>query len=366
MISILICSCSSDDDSENHVGEVTLEINASELNSLSDTDLVALRGSLFNENGKSIDYNKIEWFSNIDGNLENSFFQGKYFFSANQHTLSCEVTLSNNEVITQSVQISVTDDPRGKWNLGKTYNGSGSDFYTPDDLVLETPNFFIFSNTTDPARRLYISEYAESSLSELKSLFNSSSFNFNGKVHIGHHKDDGRGFVGTHPHFSMFVGMPENGFVPLSNDEWNFNREGIKHELMHLVELSYLVSSPTEFTSHRWFWEGIAVLVSNGTRYTTLDELVDWQNTNGGNPISIQEQPTGTSSSDGDYYPLFGLSVAYLVDANGLNTSYQDIIEMYLAIQQGATFESAFNAQFGLTVNAYESNYFSIMQNYLK
>ncbi|MBL4605447.1 MAG: hypothetical protein JKY02_07275 [Flavobacteriaceae bacterium] len=362
-------SCSKDDsndlsDVSTDLSNVTVEINTLELNHLLDTNLIDLEASLINEEGNTINYSEIKWFSDIDGNLENSRFQGKYFLSANEHTLSCEIKL-NTTIVTQSIQINVADDPRGDWSLGVIYNGAGSDFYTPDALVLETPNFKIFSNTIDPLKRLYISEYAEQSLAELKSLFNVNSFDFNGKIYIGHDKDDGRGFISTQPHFSMFIGMPENGFTPL-NGGWNFNIEGIKHELMHLVELSYLLPSPTEFTSHRWFWEGIAVLVSNGPRYRTIDQLITWQNTNGGNPISIQNQPNGTSSSDGDYYPMFGLSVAYLVDSNGLGKSYNDIIEMYEAIKLGATFESAFFSQFGITVQEYETNYFTIMENYLE
>ena len=357
----IICSCNKDDT----IGNVSLVIDTTNLDSLTDTNLIALGASLQDENGNAVGYSNISWYSDIDGDLANSFFQGKYFLSANTHMLTCSVT-RNGHVVTETIQVNVTDDPRGHWNLGIPYYGAGSDFYTPDALVLETPNFVIFSNTSDLLKRLHISEYAEDALSELRALFNVSSFNFNGKIHIGHHKDDGRGFVTTQPHFSMFVGMPENGFYTLPAGEWNGNREGIKHELMHLVELSYMLPSPSEFTSHRWFWEGIAVLVSNGERYTTLAELVDWQNNNGGNPISIQEQPNGTSSSDGAYYPMFGLSVAYLVDPNGLGKSYDNIINMYEAIKLGATFETAFYSEFDMTVQAYESNYFTIMENYLQ
>ena len=365
LIIVLFCTCNKDDDTIiEDLSGVSAEILTTNLEQLVDTDLLNLQVSLTNGAGNAVSYEEIKWFSDIDGDLEEHRFEDSYFLSANQHTLSCEIRLRNNSTITASAVIKVEDDPRGRWIVGIRYNAAGSDFYTPDLLVLETPNFRIFSNTSDPAKRLHISEFAEQSLSELRTLYNLDSFDFNGKVYIGHDKDDGRGFVSTYPHFSMFVGMPESGFIPL-NGGWNFNIEGIKHELMHLVELSYLLSSPSESTSHRWFWEGIAVLVSDGPRYKALTELQHWQDTNGGNPISIQSQPTGSSSSDGEYYPLFGLSVAYLVDPNGLGKTYEDVIKMYEAIQGGASFESAFLTQFGITVNQYKNNYFSIMENYL-
>lgn len=361
---IVLSSCSNDDQPNPDLSNLHAEIITAHLNDLSDTDLVNLQASLINGSGENINYSEINWFSDKDGDLENRRFQDSYFLSSNHHQIRCEIRLSNDVVITETIQLQVNDDARGNWNLDDAYHGAGSEFYTHDGLVLETTHFTIYSNTTDPLKRLYISEFAEQSLTELKTLYSVNSFDFRGKVLIGHDKDDGRGFIGTYPHFSMFVGMPESGFVPL-NGSWNFNIEGIKHELTHLVELSYLFSSPSEFTTNRWFWEGIAVLTSKGPRITTLAELTSWQNTNGGNPISIKDQPTGTSSSDGHYYPLFGLSAAYLVDPNGLGKSYGDIIEMYESIEQGASFESAFFSHFGITEDEYESNYFSIMENYL-
>ncbi len=359
----MVFACANDDEPNVDLNDTAIEILPSGLGEQLDTDLIELKVAVTNSAGGNIDYDEVNWTSSIDGDMENRRFEDLYFLSVGTHVITCEVSIGKAEVSKQ-LTVNVGDDPRGNWEIRNHYNGVGSDVYTPDKLVLNTPNFIIYSNTDDLTKRLIISEFAEQVLSELKELFNTSQFDFPGKVIIGHQKETGNGFIGTYPHFSMYVGMPESGFVPL-NGSWNFNIEGIKHELMHLVEISYIQGSRSEQTSHRWFWEGIAVLVSQGERFTTWDEVSQWRNQYGGNPISIQEQPTGTSSSDGHYYPLFGLSVAYLLDPNGLGKTYEDVIAMYQAIKDGLSFEAAFHNQFGMTVNEYETNYFDIIETYL-
>lgn len=365
LISSIFISCKEDDENAEDLSNVDLEILLNTSNEVLDTDLIDLDISLTNGPGSNVNYRTIKWTSDKDGALINSKFNNLYFLSADHHKITCEVTLSDNSVIAKSVELNVTDDPRGNWSLNSFYTGAGADIFTPDELVLETPNFIIYSNTEDPSKRLYASDYAEQGLRELKEVFNESDFNFEGKVTIGHNKDSGSGFISSYPSYSMYVGMPEDGFVPLSNT-WNFNREGIKHELMHLTELTFLKGSSSENTSHRWFWEGIAVYVSNGEIPSTWQEVTDWQNNTNGNPVSIQEQPTGNNSNDGDYYPMFGLSVKYLLHTDGQNKTYDDIKNLYNSIKEGATFEDAFQNHFGLTVTAYEANFFTLIQEFLQ
>jgi hypothetical protein len=68
----------------------------------------------------------------------------------------------------------------------------------------------------------------------------------------------------------------------------------------------------------------------------------------------------------GEYYPMFALTYAYLVDATqGHGASMADLRNLLQHMKDGDTFHDAFQQALGISVSYLEENYIEIMQEYL-
>ena len=66
------------------------------------------------------------------------------------------------------------------------------------------------------------------------------------------------------------------------------------------------------------------------------------------------------------YYPMFQLAVQYVVDPNGHGRSYVDLKNLFMDVSVGVPFETAFQNRLGISVQNYESQFFSLMNGYLQ
>ncbi len=156
-------------------------------------------------------------------------------------------------------------------------------------------------------------------------------------------------------------------------------RHTLEHELVHVVEAllkgrytgNVAVSDPRRMPT--WFSEGTAEALSGGTTGgapRTLDQ-VDGLIAEYGliNPISWRvDLPLSESvlrSYPHYYYPMAQLAVEYLLDADGLGRSPEDLAAVMLDMGDGASFASAFETHIGVSESDYETEFFARMDTYL-
>lgn len=177
------------------------------------------------------------------------------------------------------------------------------------------------------------------------------------------------------------------GLIVHAPDSPRYAREGytralydqlLRHELMHVLEY-YLVGQRGTYESvQKWFHEGIAT-VMGGTPPSAIRStatLHQWQQDmhaypGMGNPIAIRTGADYPSAIQNDavqlgrYYMAFELAVRYLLDPIGAGKTPADVKAMYLDIRNGMSFDDAFQAHMGLSVESYETDFFSLMEQYL-
>lgn len=156
-------------------------------------------------------------------------------------------------------------------------------------------------------------------------------------------------------------------------------RHTLHHELVHVVEAllkGRFVGDVPPGDLRRmpvWFSEGTAEALSNGTTAgapRTLDR-VDHLIAEYGriNPISWRiDLPLSESvlrSYSNYYYPMAQLAVEYLLAADGLGKSPEDLAAVMLDMGNDASFASAFETHIGISESEYEAQFFTLMDAYL-
>lgn len=145
----------------------------------------------------------------------------------------------------------------------------------------------------------------------------------------------------------------------------------MRHELTHVFQFS-LIDCPGNgewpYWLDIWFHEGQAVVV--GGRYTrpTLQQFRAWfSDPTHINPIRIHRyRDYPDVDRIGDYYQMFALTYAYLVDpAAGQGATMTDLRNLLQYIRDGDTFHDAFQRALGISVTYLEENYMDIMEEYL-
>jgi len=142
------------------------------------------------------------------------------------------------------------------------------------------------------------------------------------------------------------------------------------HELVHVLQ-NLLVGSTHSYSTHTWFEEGLAELVSGVDAERSiwtearLDQLIEkfgeW------NPIAIENDILPPIEKIGVqyFYPMFELTMRYLLDEAGLGRSLPDARDVFLAMHNGASFRSAFQTAFGVSVSELEAEYFVRIRQFL-
>lgn len=147
----------------------------------------------------------------------------------------------------------------------------------------------------------------------------------------------------------------------------------LKHELMHVV--GGILSNGIR--GDAWFIEGIAENVSDlsgmWSRVTSRSQVEDWMTrhqgtTYNGNPIAIHtyddiyaSNPHATAEWD----PYFELAVRYLLDPQGYGATWLDVKNIFLDMRQELTFGQAFFNRLGMSLDYYETNFFTLILDYL-
>jgi len=153
----------------------------------------------------------------------------------------------------------------------------------------------------------------------------------------------------------------------------------LKHELVHVVEAllkgrfvgDVAVSDPGRMPV--WFSEGTAEALSGGSTGgapRTLDQMnsliAKWGRIN---PIAWRVDLPLSELDPGEYpeyyYPMAQLAVEYILDADGLGGSPEDLAAVMFDMGDGVSFASAFEAHFGISESGYETQFFARMDTYL-
>lgn len=120
-----------------------------------------------------------------------------------------------------------------------------------------------------------------------------------------------------------------------------------------------------------WFREGQAIYMSGlgeAARVSTLDDFQAWiSDPDHVCPVSIHRwNDFPYENQSGQYYPMFGLAYAYLVDtAYGYGATISDIKQLFRLMAEGDTFEVAFAKALDMTVSYYDKHFYDLMEEYL-
>jgi hypothetical protein len=72
------------------------------------------------------------------------------------------------------------------------------------------------------------------------------------------------------------------------------------------------------------------------------------------------------NASYSEYYCIFATAYAYLIDTtNGYGATMEDIRELFQMMKDGYGFEEAFQMSFGISVEWYRENFYSLIEEYL-
>lgn len=154
-----------------------------------------------------------------------------------------------------------------------------------------------------------------------------------------------------------------------------------KHELVHVVESLLkgrdVATMPVRIRVHVWFSEGLAEAVTGGTSGGAIRDL-GYLNYLTGKYGQLSPIAFKTDSQVGDWstkeialacfeyhYPMYQLAVEYLMDADGLGKSPQDLISIFTDMTEGADFSTAFENRMGISLTDYEEQFFALMNDYL-
>ena len=120
-----------------------------------------------------------------------------------------------------------------------------------------------------------------------------------------------------------------------------------------------------------WFREGQAVHMSGAgpaIRISTLSEFYQWwQDETHVNPISIHRWTDYPDLDRGEeYYPMFGLAYAYLVDpVHGHGAGIADMRALFALMKERQPFADAFQGALGLSLSSFEADFYELMAAYL-
>ncbi len=267
---------------------------------------------------------------------------------------------------------------------GVHYGGSWTPYWpvlVHDGEPVETEHFIVFSNFSSADARLDLGTRADVLWPEILELYRVSPDAFtwlpsydSHKIHLfadyGQMAQSGLAYRDgaimraiDHPNYLMFY-TPES------------YRRVLKHEISHVVEFLLIGSSAYQQANSVWLREGAATYSGGaGSPVDTVDKLRTWRTNmanvpGAGNPIAIFTwtdfpQEIRDANRTIEYYPLFQLATRYLVDPLGLGKTMDDLTAMYDDLGDGVAFEDAFQANFGLSVQVYEADFFNRMEAFL-
>ncbi|MFC1725747.1 hypothetical protein ACFL4T_08975 [candidate division KSB1 bacterium] len=244
-----------------------------------------------------------------------------------------------------------------------------------DNRIYETEHILTYGDEVSDESKIWYAEMAEQAYFELKTLFyitETDNFGIKAdgpetKIQIILNKNDPRSQRSFTYGFMLYSLDSPYCFA----NEDNFYNE-VKHELTHVFHMYF------DGTSRRyplgWFREGLAEYAADGgffpqitslSQFHSLKDLLDDYNMH---PLKITwsmltDKPGEVHSA---CYSMSHLAMSYLLDPQGLGKSILDIKHMLIDVKnEVATFEMAFNLYFGIYIDAFENDFYDLMESYL-
>jgi hypothetical protein len=247
-----------------------------------------------------------------------------------------------------------------------------------DGNPYQSENFTVYSDGASLQARMDVAEIAQGVLTDLKALLEIPSndlFIFptgQTKIHLYAFKNHnptqwgGKGFWGGL--FIYSLDHPEKREAGLT--ELGGYTRLLIHELTHVIQ-NLLVGSSHSYSTHTWFEEGLGEFVSalnperSILRLTDLNDLIAQYGEL--NPIAIHNDmlPAIEGIGSNYFYPMFELTMRYLLDDQGLGHSLLDAKQVFLDMRDGMSFSDAFENNFGLSVVDFDAEYFVRIREYL-
>jgi hypothetical protein len=242
--------------------------------------------------------------------------------------------------------------------------------WTHDGRPYPSEHCIIFSDGADYEMKKQIGEFADEIFMEILDLFNFEN-------------TDDFLYPPGHDKVEVYINMYHNEgiaaaywgciIITMRSHHPDMNRFEylFKHELTHAFE--FLIEGTVNLGTDVWFREGIAIYCGGGLGgIRDVQDLEEWRLRNAeypgqGNPINIhawEDFPPG-SDITGYYYTVFDLTMRYFLDQNGLGKSKQDVLNLFYSVRNGATFQSAFLAHFGVSLEEFEIQYYDRMRSFL-
>ena len=306
-------------------------------------------------------------------------------FDCDSQTLFGTATADN--LGSHRVKISVSDQSETRYQdfaikveLRKVSGGSWTTHtpyhWTHDGKPLIGENCIIYSDAAIDDSKLFISERAENSFTNLKDLLqidNNNIFVFPS----GTNKLD---FYANRFNLEYQGGFAYyGGALVISPDSPMYRPEGwcanqVKHEMMH--EIEYLLeASPPSLRTDVWFREGLADYYAGNNVITDVEKLNAWvvkriSLPGGGNPVKIHSwndfpSQVQEEKSQGLWYPMFELAVRYILDNKGYGKSMPDIKQLFLDLRSTNSFSLSFENMTGTTLENFENNFFNLIIPFL-
>ncbi len=247
-----------------------------------------------------------------------------------------------------------------------------------DGNPYESQNFLVYGDGSSLEARRDLATIAEGVLTDLMSRLDIPSTDLfilppnQTKIHLYAYKYHfptqwgGQGFWGGMIVFSLdHPERTEAGHTELGN----YTRL-VTHEIMHVIQ-GLLVGSNHSYSTHTWFEEGLGEFVSSLNPERSILNLTDLNEVIAEygelNPIAIHNDvyPAIEGVGQNYFYPMFELTMRYLLDERGLDHSLVDVKQVFLDMRDGTSFGDAFQSNFGLSVGAFEAEYFVRIRQYL-
>ena len=266
-----------------------------------------------------------------------------------------------------------TDADEGMVGNGSWYS---SGYHWPHDgNPLETPHFVIYSDAASLEARRKLGDIAEELITKVMedlevdpaTMFKWPSGQT--KLHIYTYRDHyeqswgGKGYYG-----GLIIWSLDH---PIRNTEIDNYRRVVTHELTHTIQ-NLLAGTVNPKLVDIWVTEGIAEHLSGGTstpgNITSLAMLDSLAAVHGGlNPISMHAYEDFPYLDMGTLYlyPMFELSVRYLLDPEGLGLPASSIRDMIIDGGEGAAFPASFEEKLGIGLQQFEDEYWVRIRAYL-
>lgn len=263
-----------------------------------------------------------------------------------------------------------------------TTAGSWNQFWNDrwhDGSPVESENFIVFSEASSREMRRQIAEEAEAALADIKSIIDYQEGEFKFRTDYEEDKIHIMADYNQQPVAGLAY---RDGLIIRAKDSPRYNGDDARwqrvfqHEITHVVEFLLIGEYQHRQANTVWMREGFGNYGARNHRIQTLAQLHSWREQmknvpGGGNPIGIRvwndfPQSVQNAGKTIEYYGFFELAVRYLLDPEGHGKTIADLKAFYDELGLGLPVEEAFSKHFELDMDAFEAEFWGIMEGYLE